>query len=218
MAKIVSLFLRNRLNAWCEKEHVFNDSQYGFQDKRSTEDCAFSLYNIIPNMLASKQKLYCAFIDYKSCFDSISINNLWLKLVKSEISCKCLSMLQSLYARVSSCVWLSSEGQLLDYMCFKVGLGLKQGEPLSSILFLLFVNDISDSIDFNNLTENDMNRLSIVLLLFADDLALFTTDKHSLQAQLDSIPLYSTNWGFTINVAKTKICVFKTRKQRHYFE
>ena len=110
MAKIFSLFLRNRLNAWCEKEHVFNDSQYGFQDKRSTEDCAFSLYNIIPNMLASKQKLYCVFIDYKTCFDSISINNLWLKLVKSEIRCKCLSMLQSLYARVSSCVRLSAEG------------------------------------------------------------------------------------------------------------
>jgi len=32
-----------------------------------------------------------------------------------------------------------------------------------------------------------MNRLSIYLLLFADDLALFTTHKHSLQAQLDII-------------------------------
>jgi len=79
-------------------------------------------------------------------------------------------------------------------MCFKVGLGLKQGEPLSPILFLLFVNDISDSIVFNNITENDMNRLSIVLLLFVDDLALFTTDKHSLQAQLDSKHLYSIDW------------------------
>ena len=49
-------------------------------------------------------------------------------------------------------VQLSPESKLSDY--FNVGLGLKQGEPL--ILFLLFVNDISDSIDFNNLTENDM--------------------------------------------------------------
>jgi len=100
-------------------------------------------------------------------------------------------------------VQLSPESKLSDY--FNVGLGLKQGEPL--ILFLLFVNDISDTIDFNNLTENDMNRLSIFLLLFADDLALFTTDKHSLQAQLDSIHLYSTHWGLTINVAKTNMCV-----------
>ena len=49
-------------------------------------------------------------------------------------------------------VRLSPEGKLSDY--FNVGLGLKQVEPLSPILFLLFVNDISDSIDFNNLTEN----------------------------------------------------------------
>jgi len=111
-------------------------------------------------------------------------------------------------------VQLSPESKLSDY--FNVGLGLKQGEPL--ILFLLFVNDISDSIDFNNLTENDMNRLSIFLLLFADDLALFTTDKHSLQAPLDSIYLYSTRWELAINVAKTKICVFEKRKQRHNFE
>ena len=95
-----------------------------------------------------------------------------------------------------------------------MGLGLKQGEPLSLILFLLFVNDISDSIDFNNLTENDMNRLSIFSLLFADDLALFTTDKHSLQAQLDSKHLYSTRWGLTINFAKTKtfVCLKSVNK------
>ena len=99
-----------------------------------------------------------------------------------------------------------------------MGLGLKQVEPLSPILFLLFVNDINDSIDFNNLTEHDMNRLSIFSLLFADDLALFTTDKHSLQAQLDSIHLYSTRWELAINVAKTKICVFEKCEQRHNLE
>jgi len=97
-------------------------------------------------------------------------------------------MLQSIYAKVSSGVRLSPEGKLSDY--FNVG----QGEPLSPMLFLLFVNDISDSIDFNNLTQNNMNRLSIVLLLCTDDLALFTTDKHSLQAQFDSIHSYSTRW------------------------
>ena len=57
-------------------------------------------------------------------------------------------------------------------------------------------------------------------LLFDLHLALFTTDKHSLQAQLDSIHLYSTRWGLTINVAKTKtkMCVFEKRKQRHNLE
>ena len=75
-------------------------------------DCALNLYSIIQYMLASNQKLYCAFIDYKTCFDSISINNVWIKLVKSKINCEFLSMLQSLYVRVSSCVRLSPEGKL----------------------------------------------------------------------------------------------------------
>ena len=74
------------LNAWCETEHVLIDSQCCFRDKRSTVDCALILYSIIQNMLASNQKLYCAFIDYNTWFDSISINNLWIKLVKSKIS------------------------------------------------------------------------------------------------------------------------------------
>ena len=82
-------------------------------------DCTFIRYSIIKNMLASNQKLHCAFIDYKTCFDLISINNLWIKLVKSKISF--LSMLQSLYAGVSSCVRLSPEGKLSKY--FNMGLG-----------------------------------------------------------------------------------------------
>ena len=99
MVKLVSLCLRNRLNAWCETENVFNDNQYGFQDKRSTVDCAFILYSIIQKMLASNQKFYCAFIDYKTCFDSISIHNLWIKLVKSKISCNIVYPCYSLYMR-----------------------------------------------------------------------------------------------------------------------
>jgi len=51
-----------------------------------------------------------------------------------------------------------------------------------------------------------MNRLYIFLLLFANDLALFKKDTHSLQAQLE---LYSTRWGLTIIVANTKMYLFE---------
>jgi hypothetical protein len=56
------------------------------------------------------------------------------------------------------------------------------------------------------------------MLLFADDIALFTTDKHSLQSQIDNVYMYSNKWGLTINVSKTKICVFEKRKTNHNFE
>ena len=31
-AKIFSLCLRNRINKWCESEHIFNEQQYGFRE------------------------------------------------------------------------------------------------------------------------------------------------------------------------------------------
>jgi len=53
-----------------------------------------------------------------------------------------------------------------------------------------------------------VNFLSMFMPLFADDIALFTTDPASLQKQLDVVASYSNNWGLKINVNKTKICFF----------
>ena len=122
-------------------------------------------------------------------------------------------MIKAIYNNVKACVKLSSSMNMSDF--FDVTLGLKQGEPLSPILFILFINDIVDSIDFNNLTNNDLNMLTKYLILFADDIVLFTTDATSLQSQIDKIAQYSSNWGLKINVKKTKVCVFEKRKQNH---
>jgi len=65
------------------------------------------------------------------------------------------------------------------------------------------------------LTQDDLDLLSRYLILFVDDIVLFTADPANLQAQLDNNNRYSLNWGLKINVTKTKICVFEKRKQVH---
>ena len=54
------------------------------------------------------------------------------------------------------------------------------------------------------------------LILFADDIVLFTTDPGSLQSQIDSIYQYSERWSLKINISKTKLCVFEIRKLSNY--
>ena len=157
MAKIFSLLLRNRLNKWCENNEVFSDAQFGFRDNRSTTDCVFLLHSIIQNILNKKCKLYCAFIDFQMAFDTVIRDALWVKLLDTEISCKMINILKSIYSKVKSCVKLTAGTNFSEF--FDVTLGLKQGEPLSPILFILFINDINNNIDINHLSENDLNFL-----------------------------------------------------------
>ena len=72
-----------------------------------------------------------------------------------------------------------------DY--FDVTFGVKQGKPLSPLLFILFINDIKDCINIDKLTESDLQLLSVFMLLFADDIALFTTNPETLQNQLNQV-------------------------------
>jgi hypothetical protein len=74
-------------------------------------------------------------------------------------------------------------------------------------LFILFVKDVTVNVDFNALSEAELNYLIIYMLLFADDMVVFTTNAQSLQAQLDSLYVYSVKWSLKINVKITNICV-----------
>ena len=102
---------------------------------------------------------------------------------------------------------------ILHVIFFDVSLGLKQGEPLSPLLFILFINNIDSCINTDQLTENDVNLLSMYLLLFADDIVLFTTDPKSLQAQIDNVHNYSTRCKLKINV-KRQNYVYLKRKSK----
>lgn len=176
-------------------------------------DAIFLLHAIIQKVLANNSRLWCIFVDYKRAFDTVNREALWEKLIMSGVSCKMIRMIKSIYENVQSCVRISNSMETSEF--FQVAIGLKQGEPLSPILFILFVNDIVNNLDFNALTEKDLDLLSKYLILFADDIVLFTTNPNSLQAQIDSLWHYSTKWGLEININKTKVCIFEKRKCNH---
>ena len=84
------------------------------------------------------------------------------------------NMIKLINNEVQFCVkLLSSSG--VDYSeFFNVTVSLKQGEPLSPLLFIQFINDMYNSLDTDQLTTNDTELLSMYMLLFADGIVLFT--------------------------------------------
>ena len=54
--------------------------------------------------------------------------------------------------------------------------------------------------------------MCLTLLLFADDMVLFSTDPAELQLLLNKLYKYLPEWGLKVNTSKTKICIFEKRK------
>ena len=87
---------------------------------------------------------------------------------------------------------------------YPINTGVFQGSSLGPLLFLIFINDISNSIKFSH------------HLLYADDLKIFRkiaspTDCHLLQNDIQFILSWSKTNGMEINRTKTQIISF-TRK------
>ena len=97
-------------------------------------------------------------------------------------------MIKAVYKYVKSCVKPLTNMDMSQF--FNVSVGLKHGEPLSPLLFILFMNDIFSCINVNSLVEKDLKKLCMYLMLFADDFVLFTTDPISFQANLQHISIF----------------------------
>ena len=107
-----------------------------------------------------------------------------------------------------------------DFSCNN---GLRQGENLSPFLFSLYLNDLEDFMNMNNVhgldsisadLETDFNLyIKIFILLYADDTILFSESKEDLQLQLDIFHEYYSIWKLKVNINKTKAMIFSRAVQ-----
>jgi exonuclease III len=210
-SKIFSTIIRNRLEKYAEQTELLCNCQFGFRKKRRTSDCVFILSSIINSQLSQKRKLYTAFVDFQKAFDSINRDALWSKLLSMGMSSKIVKILQVIYTDVKSCV--RQFNTVSEF--FNVSLGVKQGEPLSPLLFLMFINDMENILQSNDL-ENyvRIDTVTILMLLFADDAVLMSKTAEGLQKLIDQLYVYCQKWKLTVNTLKTKICVFEKRKSK----
>jgi len=60
----------------------------------------------------------------------------------------------------------------------------------------------------------NIDDLILLLLLFADETVLFSYSKEGIQFQLNQRYTYCSNWGITVNTAKTVVMIFKKHNRR----
>ena len=157
ISKILEKIIHNRLFTFVTTNNLLNPNQYGFRKKHSTDLAVVELYDKITNAMAQKQHVIGIFMDLSKAFDTLNHDILLYKLKTYGIRGTALSWFKDYLSNRQQ--FTSYNGVNSDFLSVKCG--VPQGSILGPLLFLLYINDISEA----------SNRLSYIL--FADDTNIF---------------------------------------------
>ena len=178
--KLYTSVLNRRLTFFSNVFDKITECQAGFRNGYSTIDNAFILQAAISKCLSKKRgKLFVAFIDFKTAYDSIQRDKLWDVLKRNNVKGKLYKAFYSMYINVKACVRVN--GECSDY--FDCPVGLKQGCIASPLLFSFFINDLAILINDSGIKGIQLQpyTVELLILLFADDVAMLSDTVVGLQ-------------------------------------
>jgi hypothetical protein len=113
--------------------------------------------------------------------DTVNRAKLLKKLQEIGLSGTFLRNIKALYSRTDYKIKLKN--RVLD--AISSNLGLKQGCPLSPILFNIYISDLDKYLTDNNRSSPTLHDTVISHFLYADDLVIVATSKEGLQEKLE---------------------------------
>ena len=198
--KILEKLVHTRLMKFLTEQKILYLKQFGFRKSFSTAHAIINLIDSIENAF-DKNKFVCGvFIDLKKAFDTVDHEILLKKLWHYGIGGIANDWFKSYLTNRMQ--YASIDGILFDLL--KVSFGVPQGSVLGHLLFLLYINNLYNSITFSSPFH------------FADDTGLLNIQdsiraiNKTLNKDLRELSFWLNANKITLNVAKTEIILFKT--------
>ena len=204
---LISCLGKLYLSLWAKRladflEPVLDDEQGGFRCTRSTVDQALALKEILVQRKRSGNATYLCFVDFRKAFDTVWHDGLWKRMWDSGVKGKPWRIVRNLYSSISSSVKVGGKASRRVQM----RQGVRQGCPLSPILFNCFINELA-----KRLREADCGFAAggkdVVSLLYADDVVLMAYSAEKLQVLINVVDTFCRQWHMDINIKKSEVMV-----------
>ncbi|KAK3510626.1 hypothetical protein QTP70_011883 [Hemibagrus guttatus] len=202
--KVYSRVLKRRVQPLVEPQ--IQEKQCGFRPSRGTLDQLYTLHRVLEGSWEFSQPVHMCFVDLEKAFDRVPRGILWEVLWEYGVHGPLLRAVRSLYNRSRSLVRIASCKSDL----FPVHVGLRQGCPLSPVLFIVFMDRISrHSQGLEGVWFGD-HRISS--LIFADDVVLLAPSSLDLQHVLGHFAAECEAAGMRVSTSKLEAMVLDRKK------
>ena len=174
---------------------IIINNQHGFREKLSCETQLLQAVDDWSTTLNQRGQSDVLFLDFSKAFDKVPHQHLLHKLSYYGITGKTREWIRGFLTGRSQCVVVDGEE---SEWCPVIS-GVPQGSVMGPVLFLIFINDITDGISSD-------------IRLFADDSIIYRKitsleDQKALHEDLVRVFEWAERWGMSFNVKK---CVHVT--------
>ena len=174
MAKLFSVVLYNRLRDTLEAH--FPEEQFGFRRGRGCTDAMHVLRTVVEKSDEWGEDLWLAALDVEKAFDRLHHTALFEALLASEVDSGLVATLRRLYRGMKAYVklWPGAESRH-----FEVQRGVRQGDPLSPVLFNTVMTEILQEVEviwqrrgYGTNVGRSLNGRRLTHIAFADDVTI----------------------------------------------
>jgi len=202
--KIVSKIAASRISNYAIKHNFIRPEQFGFRSKEECISLFVSIREICQRRQFCGEKTFLAFLDLRKAYDSVPIFDILSKIWNLGIRGKCFKFIENLYLTSKANVRVNSEYS----DSFPIQRGVRQGCPLSPILFNLFINDIFKGCKRYGVK---IGKTRCCGGLFADDIVLCAPSKKNLSRLLNKVYSWANDNRMTFGINKCATMVIRPK-------
>ena len=179
MSKLFEKLTYNRLTKYIDKHKILKNCQFGFRKHHSTTHAITTIYEKVLNNIENNSHTVTIYLDLSKAFDCVNHKILLQKLQHYGIRGHALQFFKSYLSDRTQITLVNGElSDILNIIC-----GVPQGSTLGPLLFLLYINDLTNASKF-------------FTCLFADDtcLEMNNASTTALQQTCNEELVHINNW------------------------
>jgi hypothetical protein len=191
---------------WINDQGILPDEQSGFRPGHNMAVRLISIIDQIGQSLSKNTAAAALFVDFRTAFNQLWFNGLWLKLFKLQCPMHLIAWLRHYLRGRTAYIDIKNSSSPL----FNLSKGVPQGSCIGPVLFIIYHHDLLEalsSIHWKHLFADDL------AIVFAPSSSMSSTDMicaltDQIKQVLRRLIYYSIKWKQPINFSKTYWTLF----------